>query len=52
VLLTVKKGEVWVADRNFCVVEFICGIDDKDAHVIFRQHGNLLWQQSSVRSCR
>jgi IS4 transposase len=41
VLLTVKKGEVWVADRNFCVVEFICGIDDKDAHVIFRQHGNL-----------
>ena len=42
VLPTVKKGEVWVADRNFCVVEFICGIDDKDAHVIvFRQHGNL-----------
>jgi IS4 transposase len=41
VLPTVKKGEVWVADRNFCVVEFVCGIDDKDAHIIFRQHGNL-----------
>jgi hypothetical protein len=41
VLPTVKKGELWVADRNFCVVEFTCGIDDKDAYIIFRQHGNL-----------
>ena len=41
VLPTVKKGEVWVADRNFCVVEFTCAIVDKDAHIIFRQHGNL-----------
>ena len=41
VLPTVKKGELWVADRNFCIVEFTCGIDDKDAHIIFRQHGNL-----------
>jgi hypothetical protein len=40
VLLTVKKGDLWVADRNFCVVEFTCGIDDKQAHLIFRQHGN------------
>jgi len=41
VLPTVKKGELWVADRNFCVVEFICGIDGKDAYIVFRQHGNL-----------
>jgi IS4 transposase len=41
VLPTVQKGELWVADRNFCVVEFICTIDDKDAHIVFRQHGNL-----------
>jgi IS4 transposase len=40
VLPTVKKGELWVADRNFCIVEFTCSIDDKDAHIIFRQHGN------------
>jgi len=45
VLPTVKKGEVVVADRNFCVVEFTCGIDDKDAHIIFRQHGNLPYTQ-------
>jgi len=41
VLVTVKKGDLWVADRNFCVVEFTCAIDDKQAHLIFRQHGNL-----------
>ncbi len=41
VLPTVEKGELWVADRNFCVVEFSCAIDDKDAHIVFRQHGNL-----------
>ena len=41
VLPTVQKGELWVADRNFCVVDFTCAIDDKDAHIVFRQHGNL-----------
>ncbi len=41
VLLTVKKNDLWIADRNFCTVEFICGIDDKEARIIFRQHGNL-----------
>jgi IS4 transposase len=45
VLPTVKKGEVWVADRNFCVVEFTCAIDDKDAYIVFRQHGNLPYTQ-------
>ncbi len=41
VLPTVQKGELWVADRNFCVVEFTCAIDDKEACIVFRQHGNL-----------
>ena len=41
VLPTVKEKDLWVADRNFCVVEFICEIDDKDACLIFLQHGNL-----------
>jgi IS4 transposase len=45
VLPTVQKGDLWVADRNFCVVEFTCGIDDKDAHLIFRQHGNFPYQE-------
>jgi hypothetical protein len=41
VLPAVEKGDLWLADRNFCTVEFICSIDDKDAHIVFRQHGNL-----------
>ena len=41
VLSTVKKGELWVADRNFCTVGFTCAIADKDAFIVFRQHGNL-----------
>ena len=41
VLPTVNKNDLWVADRNFCTVEFICGIVDKEAFLVFRQHGNL-----------
>jgi len=41
VLQTVKKKDLWVADRNFCTIEFTCSIDDKDAYIIVRQHGNL-----------
>ncbi len=41
VLPTVNANDLWVADRNFCTVEFICGIVDKDAYIVFRQHGNL-----------
>jgi IS4 transposase len=41
VLETVHEKDLWVADRNFSTVEFTCGIDDKDATFIFRQHGNL-----------
>ncbi len=28
VLETVKKDDLWVADRNFCIVSFTCGIAD------------------------
>ena len=41
VLETVEKNDVWVGDRNFCTVDFACGIDDKKAFFVFRQHGNL-----------
>jgi len=41
VLPAVERGDLWLADRNFCTVEFTCSIDDKDACIVFRQHGNL-----------
>ena len=34
VLQTVKSRDLWVADRNFCTVEFTCGIDDKGAYLV------------------
>ena len=40
VLPTVNEKDLWVSDRNFCTIEFTCGIDDRDAYLIFRQHGN------------
>jgi hypothetical protein len=40
VLPTVEKNDLWLADRNFCIVESTCTIDDKEAYFAFRQHGN------------
>jgi len=40
VLLTIKLDEVWIADRNFCTVEFTCGIDSRRAFFIIREHKN------------
>jgi IS4 transposase len=43
-LKTVKKtidvDDVWIADRNFCVVDFTCGIDKRSAWFVIREHGN------------
>ena len=52
VLLTVSTNDLWVADRNFCTVDFTCGIADRDARFIFRLHGNfpytLLGKEKSI----
>jgi len=44
VLLIVDPADVWVADRNFCVIEFTCGIDSKDAYFAIREHKNYPWE--------
>ena len=44
VLLTVDPADVWVADRNFCVIEFTCVIDSKDAYFVIREHKNYPWE--------
>ena len=43
VLLTVVPSDVWIADRNFHR-EFTCGIDDRDACCLFREHKKFPWQ--------
>jgi hypothetical protein len=32
--------DVWVADRNFCTLDFTCGIDSKGAFFVIREHKN------------
>jgi hypothetical protein len=44
VLVTVQTSDVWIADRNFCTLEFICGIDTKDAFFAIREHKKLPWE--------
>ena len=46
VLETVRAGEVWVADRNFCVKWFLSGIERQDACFVVREHEQLPWQLS------
>jgi hypothetical protein len=44
VLPSVKPDDLWLADRNFCVRSFLCGISDRKAYFAIRQHGNLPWE--------
>ncbi len=44
VLATVKALDVWVMDRNFCVRDFLCGIEARGAYFISRQHQGLSWE--------
>jgi len=38
VLETVRSGEVWIADRNFCTTGFLFGIARREGHFVIRQH--------------
>jgi len=44
VLPTVELNDVWIADRNFCTVDFTCQIASKGACFIIRDHKNYPWQ--------
>jgi len=47
VLATVRAGELWVEDRNFCTLGFLFGIERKKAFFLVREHKNLPWQAIS-----
>jgi hypothetical protein len=38
---TVRAGEVWIADRNFCTLGFLASINEHKAYALIRQHKNL-----------
>ena len=37
---TIQTQDLWIADRNFCVLNFLFKIHQKSAFFVFRQHGN------------
>ncbi len=41
VLATVRTGELWIADRNFCTCGFLAGLHGRGAYALLRLHGGL-----------
>lgn len=45
VLPTIEQGDVLIADRNFCTMDFFAGIADRGAGFVIRQHKKTLrWE--------
>jgi hypothetical protein len=44
VLSTVKPKDAWIADRNFCTLDFTCSIASKKAYFVIREHKNYPYQ--------
>ena len=47
ILDTVEKNDLWVADRNFCVIEFLSKIANSDGFFNIREHKNMPWKPLS-----
>jgi IS4 transposase len=41
VLALVQPKQCWIADSNFCTLDFMFGIKERKAHFVVRHHGNL-----------
>jgi hypothetical protein len=41
VLTSVQRGELWIADRNFCTIDFMTGIAARGGSFVIRQHAQL-----------
>jgi hypothetical protein len=48
----VRKGDVWVADRNFCTLGFLWAIRGGGAAFVFRQHGNVQGELLGARKAK
>jgi hypothetical protein len=44
VLGAVRRGQLWVGDRNFCTADFLAGLRERGAHFLVRQHGSMAWE--------
>ncbi len=52
VLPSVRAKDLWIADRNFCTLAFLFGIDAAGAAFVIRQHGTLKGQLLGKRRSR
>jgi hypothetical protein len=43
VLATVQAGDLWIEDRNFCTLGFLCGVAARGAAILVREHQGLPW---------
>ncbi len=44
VVPTIDEGNLWIADRNFCVFSFLAAIRERRACFLIRRHGNTTCQ--------
>lgn len=44
VIKTVEPDDCWNEDRNFCTLNFLFGLEQRDAYCVVRQHQNLPWR--------
>jgi hypothetical protein len=44
VLETVEHLDLWIADRNFCTLAFLLGIEQREAFYVIREHKGLPWK--------
>ena len=43
VLGRIQPHQLWIADRNMCTLDFLMGIEQRQADFIMREHQNLPW---------
>jgi IS4 transposase len=55
VLESVQPDQLWIADRNFCTLKFLCGIDRRGGFFLIRQHkslkGELVGRKRKIGTC-
>ena len=40
----VERGQVWIADRDYCTLDFLFGIKRQGGHFLIRQHGSMPYE--------
>jgi len=49
VLPMVDRNDLWLADRNFCTLGFVCGIARRKARFLFRLHAGMPYRVTKKR---